>query len=361
MAINLAEKYSGSVDEVFRAGSLTTAMAGGKYDFVGARTVKVYSMGTAKMNDYDPNGTNRYGTPEELQDTTEELTLSQKRSFTFTIDATNAADSPAGVRDAAQALRRQLDKVVIPEIDTYRLKVAADRASTRSVSATSAATAYSDFLEVNGALSDAEVPAEGRIAYVSNAFANAIKKCDGYTKATEIAQNMLINGQIGDVDGVKIVLVPKNRMPAGASFIIVHSETENSPEKLAEYKIHDNPPGIAGHLVEGLIYYDAFITENKRASAGVHFGAMGTVDLAMKADATGKGKLVIARNAAGKLMYKTDSSVTVPDFGKAATGYTEVPADGIISATAGNKVAVVSVVDGKVVAASAVITAVVGA
>ena len=361
MAINLATKYSDNVDEVFRAGALTTSMAGGKYEFTGAQTVKVYSMGTAEMNDYKATGSNRYGSPEELEDTTEELTLTQKRSFTFTIDATNEVDSPAGVRDAAKALRRQLDKVVIPEVDTYRYKVAANKAKHVVVGATSNATAYSDFLTINSAISDDEVPTVGRVAYVSNEFLNAIKQCDSYTKASELAQNMLITGQVGDVDGVKIVLVPKNRMPAGASFIIVHSETENSPEKLAEYKIHDNPPGIAGHLVEGLIYYDAFITENKRASAGVHFGAMGTVDLSMKADATGKGRLVIARNAAGRLMYKTDSSVAVPDFGKAATGYTEVPADGVISAIAGNKVAVVSVVDGKVVAASAVITAAVGA
>ena len=361
MAINLAEKYSGSVDEVFRLGALTTAMAGGAYDFVGARTVKVYGMNTAQMNDYEATGSNRYGTPEELEDTTEELTLTQKRSFTFTIDATNAVDTPEGVRDAAKALRRQLDKVVIPEIDAYRLKVAADRAKTRNVSAVSASTAYSDFLEVNGAISDAEVPTEGRIAYVSNAFANAIKKCDGYTKATELAQEMLVRGQIGDVDGVKIVLVPKSRMPAGASFIIVHNETETSPEKLAEYKVHDNPPGIAGHLVEGLVYYDAFITENKRVSAGVHFGSMGAIGLTMKPTESGKGRLKIARNAAGALKYKTDSSVTVPEFGKAATGFADVPADGVISATAGNKVAVVSVIDGKVVAASDVITAAVGA
>ena len=51
----------------------------------------------------------------------------------------------------------------------------------------------------------------------------------------------------------------------------------------------------------------------------------------------------------------------LPKFGAAAEGFTEVPADGIITAAAGNKVAVVSVVDGKVVAASAVLDAVVGA
>lgn len=361
MAINLATKYSGSVDEVFRAGALTTSMAGGNYDFVGARTVKVYSMGTAKMNDYKASGSNRYGIPEELEDTTEELTLAQKRSFTFTIDATNAVDSPEGVRDAAKALRRQLDQVVIPEVDTYRLRVAADKAKHKNISTTNATTAYSDFLAVNSAISDDEVPVTGRVAYVSSEFQNAIKQCDSYTKATETAQNMLITGQVGDVDGVAIVPVPKNRMPAGASFIIAYNEAEAAPEKLAEYKIHDNPPGIAGHLVEGLVYYDAFITENKKCAVGVHFGAMGVIGVSMSAEGTGAGKLAIARNAAGKLMYKTGSTVTVPAFGNAATGFVEVPADGIITATAGNKVAVVSVVDNKVVAASAVLDVVVGA
>ena len=172
---------------------------------------------------------------------------------------------------------------------------------------------------------------------------------------------MLITGQVGDVDGVKIVSVPKGRMPAGASFIIAYSESVCSPEKLADYKIHDNPPGIAGHLVEGLVYYDAFVTENKKCSVGVHYGAMGEIRVSMTAADSGRGRLKIARNVAGKLMYKADSSVTVPKFGAAATGFTEIPADGIISATAGHKVAVVSVVDDKVVAASAVFDAVVGA
>lgn len=361
MAVNLATKYSDKVDEVFKVGALTTSMAGGAYEFTGAQTVKVYSMGTADMNDYKSTGTNRYGTPEELEDTTEELTLTQKRSFTFTIDATNAVDSPAGVRDAAKALRRQLDQKVIPEVDTYRFRTAADNAGHVTVSATSNATAYSDFLAINGVISDDEVPTVGRVAYVSNEFLNAIKKCDSYTKATELGQKMLITGQVGDIDGVAVVAVPKGRMPAGASFVITHSESVCSPEKLSEYKIHDNPPGIAGHLVEGLVYYDAFVTENKKCSVGVHFGSMGEIRASMTAADSGKGKLKTARNIAGKLMYKADSSVTVPKFGAAATGFTEIPADGIISATAGHKVAVVSVVDGKVVAASAVFDAVVGA
>ena len=39
-----------------------------------------------------------------------------------------------------------------------------------------------------------------------------------------------------------------------------------SPVKLADYKIHENPQGINGWLVEGRIYYDAFVLNNKKAA-----------------------------------------------------------------------------------------------
>ena len=33
---------------------------------------------------------------------------------------------------------------------------------------------------------------------------------------------------------------------------------------LAEYKIHTDAPGISGSLVEGRVYYDAFVLDNKK-------------------------------------------------------------------------------------------------
>ena len=363
-SITLATKYASQVDEVFKLGALTTGITNGnRYDFVGAKTVKVYGMGTAPMNDYEASGSNRYGDPIELEDTTEELTLSQQRSFSFTIDATNRIDSPEGVRDAGIALRRQLDKVVIPELDTYRLKVAATRAKYTVIGAVTTSNAYSMFTDATAKLNDSEVPDEGRIAYCSNTFVNAIKKCPEYIQASDIAQNMLIKGQIGEVDGVAIMRAPKGRMPAGAAFVIIHSEVLTSPVKLAEYRIHENPPGIAGHLVEGLVYYDAFATENKRFGIAVQFSALGEITLSMttkKVNVSGSGKLVIGRNAAGTLKYQTGTSITLPKFNEAVGAeWLDVPANGVIAATEGDKVAVVSAVNGKAVAASAVIDVVV--
>lgn len=360
MAINLAEKYSSNVDEVMKKGALTNGAVNQNYDFVGAKTVKVYGMGTAKMNDYKPTGTDRYGTPEELDDTTQKLTLSRMRSFTFTIDATNRVDSPEGVRDAAKALRRQIDQVIIPEIDSYRLTKAAENAGTKMVGGAERSVAFSTFLKLTEALDNAEVPDIGRVAFCTPRFINNLKTSDEFIKASEMSQKMLIKGQIGEADGIAIIKTPVSRMPAGASCLISHAMAMPAPTKLAEYKIHDNPPGVAGHLVEGLIYYDAFVLNNKKNAVAVLFGALGEIRTEMTAADAGKGKVTVTGNVAGKLMYKTGASVTASKLGDDISKWTELPAGGIIAATTGNKVAIAAGVNGEAVAA-AVLDAVVGA
>ena len=118
---NLAVKYSSKIDETIINGALSGPSVNQDYDFVGAKTVKVYSFNPVAMNDYTRSGSNRYGSPAELDDSVQELTLTMDRSFTLTIDKGNKLDSPDGVRDAAKALRRQIDEVIIPELDKYRI------------------------------------------------------------------------------------------------------------------------------------------------------------------------------------------------------------------------------------------------
>lgn len=120
------------------------------------------------------------------------------------------------------------------------------------------------------ALTDAKAPLGGRIAYVTPAFYKAIKLDSTFVKASDIAQDMLVKGQVGMVDGVAIIVVPSSYMPTNTDFIITHPVACCAPIKLAEYKIHDNPPGINGALVEGRIYYDAFILANKAVAIYKH-------------------------------------------------------------------------------------------
>ena len=270
MAQNYATKYSSKVDERFTLASLTDAAINKDYDFVGVNAVNVYNIPTVALGDYTMSGSNRYGIPAELQDTVQTLTMTQDKGFTFTLDARNEADS-AGAKSAGAALRREVDEVIIPTIDKYRL--AAWVAAAGNITPAAAVTsdnAYSIFLDAQNLLMDDLIPTTGRIAYVSPNFYKNIKLDGAFIKASDVAQNMLVNGSVGTVDGVNIIPVPTTYLPANVELLIVHKSAMVSPVKLAEYKTHIDPPGINGTLVEGRLYYDAFVLDNKKNAIAVH-------------------------------------------------------------------------------------------
>ncbi len=269
MAINYASKYASNIDERFHIGALTEPAVNKDYDFTGVKTVNVYSIPTAAMNDYQRTGASRYGTADELENTVQELTLTQDRSFTFTIDKGNYTETQMA-NAAGTALQRQIDEVIIPEIDVYRLKNMAAAAELSAAAEITSANAFEAFLDGQAALTDNKVTAKGRVAFVSPTYYKYLKLDDAFIKSGDSSQKMLLNGEVGRADGVPVIVVPSAYMPAGVNFIIASPRATVSPVKLADYKIHDNPPGINGWLIEGRVIYDAFVLTNKAAGIYVH-------------------------------------------------------------------------------------------
>jgi N4-gp56 family major capsid protein len=276
MAVNLAAKYSEKVDERFKLKSFTQAVVNNDYDWSGVKTVSVYDIPTVAMGNYTRSGSSRYGTPAELDNNKTDYTLSRDRAFTFAIDRGNFQETQM-VMQAGKALARQIDEVIVPEIDIYRLAAMSAAATTAgNVSAAtviSATNAYSSLLKATEKQADNKAPLQGRIAYVKPSFYNFLKQDNTFIKASELAQNMLIKGQMGEVDGVKIVMIPSSYLPANTEFIVTHPVATVAPKKLEDYKTHDNPPGINGWLVEGRQIYDAFVLTNKVNAIYVHKNA----------------------------------------------------------------------------------------
>jgi N4-gp56 family major capsid protein len=221
------------------------------------------------MNDYTKEGNSRYGTPNELENSVQELTMSCDRSFTFTIDRGNYNDTMMA-NSAGAALQRQIREVIVPELDTYRFKVICEKAGTTATGALNKSNVYAAFLDAQEALMDNKVPTVGRVAYVSSAFYKLIKQDDSFIKQSDAGQNIALKGQVGTVDGIPIIPIAKSYMPEGVNFFVTNKIACTSPVKLSEYKIHDNPPGINGWLVEGRVYYDAFVLDNKKSAIYVH-------------------------------------------------------------------------------------------
>lgn len=272
MAVNLASKFEKKVDERFKLKSLTEVAVNHEYDWAGVNVINVYSIPTVAMNDYTVSGTNRYGTATELQNTNQAMVLTRDRSFTFTIDRKNHQDTQMAM-ESGKALARQIDEVIVPEIDTYRLAAISAAGVANGHTATAvitASNAYSSVLKGSEALDDDKVPQGGRILFVKPSFYSFLKLDNSFIKNSETGQKIMLNGQVGEVDGMKVIKVPSSYFPANTEFIITHPSATVAANKLEDYKTHDNPPGINGWLVEGRKRYDAFVLENKKNAIFVH-------------------------------------------------------------------------------------------
>lgn len=272
MAVNLAKKYGKEIDQVYTLNSLTKAAFGMKYDFIGVKTAAVYTLTSQALADYTRTGANRFGSPAELQDTVNEYAISKDRSFSITVDKGNYIQQNM-VKTTGAVIKIQMTEQLFPEQDTYNMTVLAAAALAESQVATAAITAsnaYEKFLDAMVVQDNAKVPRNGRIYFVSPSFYKFIKLDDTFIKASDMAQKMLINGQVGEIDGAKIVMLPTSYLPANTAFIGTHPSAGAAPMQLEDINTHEDPPGISGALIEGRFIYDAFVSVPKRKAAVQH-------------------------------------------------------------------------------------------
>lgn len=275
MAIDLVTKFAPYVDEQFAAESKLSILTNKDFDWTGAHTIRVYKVSTSAMNDYDRNGTarpdecSRFGPIKDLDATTEELTLTKDRSFTFAIDKLDT-DETAQQLAGASALARQDREVVIPEVDSFTYGVMCANAGTKAAAvALTADNIYDEILKASGVLDDAEVPETERVLVVTPAVYALLKKSPDVVLDTDVGQDMRVKGVIAMLDGAVVVKVPAVRLPADFGFMLAHPSACVAPVKLEDYRVHQDPPGISGSLVEGRICYGAFVLDNK--AKGIYY------------------------------------------------------------------------------------------
>lgn len=280
MATELATKYLPYVDELFAQESKKSILTNNDFSFDGAKTVKLYKVNTAKMNDYGRNGAtgenwSRYGEVKDLEATTETAVLTRDRSFTFAIDALDE-NQTCGSLSGASALARQLREVVVPEVDDYTYGVMTAGAGFKpdDVQLT-ADNIYDEIIKASAALDNALVPETERVLTVTPDVYLLMKKCKNIVMETEVGEEMRIKGVISNLDGAAVVKIAASRLPEGFGFMLSHKSSCCAPTQLEDYNEHRNPPGINGTLVEGRIVYDAYVFENKKK--GIYYQSVPTI------------------------------------------------------------------------------------
>lgn len=278
MAINLASKFESKTSDLLKVRRKTTGMVNNDWDWDGVNAINVYTLTDPTMVNYNTGGSgNRYGNPTEVEDTIQNFALSRDRSWAKIIDKKNKQDTLM-IRQPGKYLAQATKNVLVPEMDTYILQTIATAGATATRdnivadAATTAVNAYTNFLAINADITDHEAPTEGRVAGMTATYYNFLKQ-GGFVLDSDSAYRDRKTGNLGTVDGVDVTIIPSNRMPSTSGAIdllITHPMATVAPEKLTDYTLHNNPPGISGDLLEYRHRYDCFVDTNKTYCIGMH-------------------------------------------------------------------------------------------
>lgn len=276
-SIALAEQYLPLLDEVYKAESKTAILdaANTQVKFNGGNKVEIFKTSMDGLGNYS----RATGFPAgDVTGTWEQHTLSQDRGRSFNIDAMDDEET-LGLAFGTLAGEFMRTKV-IPEVDCYRFaKLATAAANKPSGAITDAVAELDTAAQVMG---DAEVPAEGRILFVSESFYKALKgKITRY-----LANENGVNRQVETYDGMPVIRVPQGRFndavqigtngftPNGNAidFMIVH------PSAVIQVVKHEVPRIFSPDVNQAAdawkfdyrLYHDEFVMDNKTTGIYVH-------------------------------------------------------------------------------------------
>lgn len=310
--INLAKKFEKKVAERYKRNSLTEGLFSTEYSWAGVRTIEVPSIGVVDLGNYDRTAaSNRYGTPHELGDSVQSLEVKRDVAFTYTVDKGNNEDQ-MNIKGANSTLRRTIDETAVPSVDKYRFDKWAHNAGTvvsLNAAAVTKNTITENVMDCTEAMDDAGVPDGSRTLIISSKYYKLLKQNPDFISAADLGKSGLQKGVVGEIDGMEVRKVPTNYLPTGVLWMVTRKDALLAPQKLKDYKIHNDPPGISGVLVEYREYHDAFVLGSKANGALVCINDAYKINAPTITNDTTNSKFTFKTTTSGAdLYYTTDGS-----------------------------------------------------
>lgn len=301
MSINLHAQYAKKILRDFKNRSYIGNRTCKDYKWDGVKTIHVSTPDAIEIGEYKREGQNRFGVAKEIGDTVQSLPIRKDIAYTGTIDKGNANEQQQ-IKRAGEIMRYQNQNRVVPYMDRYAFNewaknagiVAAKNAPTKS-------TIIGMILDANAQMTDNLVPLEGRTLYTSAAVVNLIRQSPEWLGAEKLAVKALEKGVVGQICNNLVVEMPSMMLPAGVHFMVIHKESVVYPKKLSSAKVHQDPPGIDGHLIEARQIFDAFVLGQR--AVGVYVAADESVVIEAPTIAIASKKATIT--SSGNVIYYT--------------------------------------------------------
>ena len=305
-SINLADKYSPKVVDKFYRDSVVLGKTSKEYDWDGAKSVKVWTIQTYDPTDYSKPSNDsaitgqhqRYGYTYEVADTIQTMTLAMDKAVSLSVDKGNNTEQML-IKNSGKVLNLEMREKFIPLFDKYCLARWSGQTGTSST-----APSWNSLVQTHNGGTTFPITKSNIVSAISDgitAIRNENTDVDDaycYIGETEYANLLLANefinynnptfaprnlekGVMGKLRGLQIVPVPdsylkKSVVVSGVTtavnnpflnedlhFIIVKKSAVLAPTKIKDLKVHSDPVGISGALLEIRWLFDSFVLDTK--------------------------------------------------------------------------------------------------
>ena len=280
--INLATKYSPKVVDRFYLDSVVLGKTSKEYDWDGVQSVKVWTINTYDPTDYNkPANDNeisgqhkRYGSTYEVADTVQTMTLTQDKAVSLSVDKGNNTEQMM-IKNAGKVMALEMREKFIPMFDKYCLGVWGNPANCGTVTELSSPSKSN----IVDAISAHVTALRNKFATVDDAYCFIgeseyamlllAPEFINYNNPTFAPRN-LEKGVMGKVRGLQIVPVPDSYFTdTNINFVTAKRSAILAPTKIKDMKVHSDPVGISGALLEIRWLYDAFVLDTKKDGLAV--------------------------------------------------------------------------------------------
>jgi len=268
MAINLAEKYSKKIVDKFYEDSVILGKTSTEYDWDGVKSIKVWTITTVAPTDYARSSAigvggvaSRYGATTEVEDTIQTMTVTQDKAVSLSVDKGNNTQQML-IKNAGIVMARELREQFIPMFDKYVLLQAARHAGTSHVNASLTKSNIVEAIaqHVTDLVNAYTNPGDAYCFIGATNFAKLLLSPE-FLNVDKLGERNLERGVMGKVRGLQIVQVPDDYLPTGVNFLTWKKKCVLAPTQIKDAKVHQDPPGLSGALLEVRWLYDAFVLE----------------------------------------------------------------------------------------------------
>jgi len=280
--INLATKYSPKVVDKFYLDSVVLGKTSKEYDWDGVQSVKVWTINTYDPTDYNkPANDNaistfhaRYGDTYEVADTIQTMTLTQDKAVSLSVDKGNNSEQML-IKNSGKVLALEMREKFIPMFDKYCLGVWGNPANCGTVTELSSPSKSN----IVDAISEHVTALRNKFATVDDAYCFIgeseyamlllAPEFINYNNPSFAPQH-LEKGVMGKLRGLQIVPVPDSYFTdTNINFVTAKRSAILAPTKIKDMKVHSDPVGISGALLEIRWLFDAFVLTTKKDGLAV--------------------------------------------------------------------------------------------